>query len=466
MDSSTNTTSRQHDHLRKRAEALISAVYYAECRSAKISSDGAVAAEEKALSEQSRWWLNGNDPDHPSLQSTYYDELLNTSCECSKENDALPLLATTNDDNNNNVGGIQIETSDDEDDNDSIVAQDEDEDDLPDAAAPIMARDDDVQSDFGTLSAPIVAVLPTLQLPSWLAEHQRTVQVPPQVPPPATISRQQSLSPQQTQPEASCEEVLKQQISYQNSQYYLSRKETPISAPFAAHVSSESEPDDYSTAYSTSVSSCGSDSTRKISHSRQHNKSRLLAFHPADVSTSTSFSRRKRGLPLDETYLEAKIETSKRELLSSLESEGTTGPSFKNALASLERYPKMKRPTKNKKKRRRLSSSGSTASSSSVQQQDCNSSTQNIDGTWLMMSPPEYKSSLGHNAQGESLFTLGRMAFDMYQPSNLVCSIQKQYNTICSVEKKDLPLYVPKSLLREVENERGDDASGRLKTYK
>ena len=83
-----------------------------------------------------------------------------------------------------------------------------------------------------------------------------------------------------------------------------------------------------------------------------------------------------------------------------------------------------------------------------------------------MMSPPEYKSSLGHNAQGESLFTLGRMAFDMYQPINLVCSIQKHYNTICSVEKKDLPLYVPKSLLQEVENERGDDASGRLKTYK
>eukprot|EP01083_Nonionella_stella_P118391 353435_1 len=57
------------------------------------------------------------------------------------------------------------------------------------------------------------------------------------------------------------------------------------------------------------------------------------------------------------------------------------------------------------------------------------------------------------------------MSFDMYQPSELICSIQKQYNTITSVETKDLPQYVPKSLRREVDNERNRDGSGRLKTY-
>ena len=58
------------------------------------------------------------------------------------------------------------------------------------------------------------------------------------------------------------------------------------------------------------------------------------------------------------------------------------------------------------------------------------------------------------------------MTFDMYQPSGLVCSVQKQYNQIQEIEKDDLPLYVPKTLRGEVDNERSSETKGRLKTYK
>jgi hypothetical protein len=89
-----------------------------------------------------------------------------------------------------------------------------------------------------------------------------------------------------------------------------------------------------------------------------------------------------------------------------------------------------------------------------------------IDGTWMMISPPDYPSIIGKNSEGDCLFTLGRMTFGMFEPSDLICSIQKQYNTIKSVKSKDLPRYVPKSLRREVASERGRKDGERLKTYK
>ena len=151
-----------------------------------------------------------------------------------------------------------------------------------------------------------------------------------------------------------------------------------------------------------------------------------------------------------EAYLEARVENSKAELLSRLASEGIS-PAFRAALANLEKYSKLRLPAS---KKRKLSTSCAQPTESA-----------DIDGTWQMISPPEYPSCLGTNAAGERLFTLGRMSFDMYQPSDVVCSIQHQFNTVKAVEAKDLPRYVPKSLRREVDQER-DGCLGRLKTYK
>ena len=55
--------------LRARAEAYANALYYGECSLNGVSSDGAAAAEEVVRSKQTKWWLPGNNPNHPALQT-------------------------------------------------------------------------------------------------------------------------------------------------------------------------------------------------------------------------------------------------------------------------------------------------------------------------------------------------------------------------------------------------------------
>lgn len=428
-----------NSHLRRRVEAYASALYYSECSVGGISHDDAAQAKDTALSQQSRWWLNGNDPSHPSLQC-YVDEMANddiktTSCQ---EDDGIRT-----DDENENDSDVENNPEEDE------VQEPEHDDDII-SNTPITVRDDDMGSSFGTLhsfratsSPPTIAAAsqPALQLPSWLTEqnHPRETSSPRDV---------------FVESEASSDEVLQSYSSYQNKQYLTGNQTSdsptllPNSSPMAAsaaQVTSESEADESN--YSSSLS-CD-DSTVFYPKPR----SQAIVGHGANTNS------RKRGrltadnflLPLDQTYLDAKIEKTKVELLSRLENEGTTGTNFKIALATLEKYASFKVST-NKKRKLNTSDAGGNST--------------NIDGTWLTVSAPEYKSSLGKNDQGEQLYTLGRMAFDMYQPADLVCSIQKQYNTVSSVDRKALPMYVPKSLREEVDNERGEDISGRLKTYK
>jgi hypothetical protein len=230
--------------------------------------------------------------------------------------------------------------------------------------------------------------------------------------------------------------MLKSYDTYPNE---LLARESPSSV--AALVTSESDAD--------SVYSSGKSCDTSVFYPRPR-----PGFQGLKSKAFGSGRSRKRkhvdfGAPLDQSYLEAQIACAKSELMSRLEEEGT-GLAFQNALTRLEKYTKMNSTTG---KKRRLSSSPDKLE------------TTDIDGTWLTFSSPDYPSSLGKNANGENLFTLGRMSFDMFQPSNLVCSIQKQYNTIHSVEPKDLPHYVPKSLRKEVENECTEEGSGRLKTY-
>ena len=53
-----------------------------------------------------------------------------------------------------------------------------------------------------------------------------------------------------------------------------------------------------------------------------------------------------------------------------------------------------------------------------------------MDGTWLTLSKPTFSECLGRNAKGQYMYTLGRLSFDMFRPTNLKCSIQGTFNTI------------------------------------
>lgn len=78
-----------------------------------------------------------------------------------------------------------------------------------------------------------------------------------------------------------------------------------------------------------------------------------------------------------------------------------------------------------------------------------------VDGMWLQLSKPTYFGCLGENDHGDPLYTLGRMAFDMYSPTNLICSLQGNFNPVEIVddEQRERMLEaVPKALREEVES--------------
>jgi hypothetical protein len=73
-------------------------------------------------------------------------------------------------------------------------------------------------------------------------------------------------------------------------------------------------------------------------------------------------------------------------------------------------------------------------------------------GTWLTLSKPTYNECRGRNEKGEYLYTLGRLSFDMFKPTNLECSIQAVFNTVRPIDSKkpDRPLHGPKKLMKEI----------------
>lgn len=78
-----------------------------------------------------------------------------------------------------------------------------------------------------------------------------------------------------------------------------------------------------------------------------------------------------------------------------------------------------------------------------------------VDGMWLQLSKPTYFGCLGENGRGDPLYTLGRMSFDMYSPTNLVCSLQGNFNPVEILDDEQRALMleaVPKALREEVES--------------
>lgn len=75
-----------------------------------------------------------------------------------------------------------------------------------------------------------------------------------------------------------------------------------------------------------------------------------------------------------------------------------------------------------------------------------------FQGNWLTISKPEYTECKGTGATGESLYALGRIGFDMFKPTGLLCSVQASFNNVQPIDPKNpgRPLHVPKKLLRDI----------------
>jgi hypothetical protein len=52
------------------------------------------------------------------------------------------------------------------------------------------------------------------------------------------------------------------------------------------------------------------------------------------------------------------------------------------------------------------------------------------DGTWIALSKPTFTECHGRNDRGQYLYTLGRLSFDMFRPTSLLCSLRGVFNTV------------------------------------
>jgi hypothetical protein len=91
-----------------------------------------------------------------------------------------------------------------------------------------------------------------------------------------------------------------------------------------------------------------------------------------------------------------------------------------------------------------------------------------LDGTWLTLTKPTYPDTKGRNEIGQYMYALGRMSFDMFRPTGLVCSIQGTFNTIHALDpaSEQLPVFIPRPLRREVWRSSMNDQPNSLRTYK
>jgi hypothetical protein len=93
----------------------------------------------------------------------------------------------------------------------------------------------------------------------------------------------------------------------------------------------------------------------------------------------------------------------------------------------------------------------------------CTSLSPNYDGDWIMESLPTFPDLLGYNNDGDALYTMGRLTYNLIQPANVVCSVQKitQHihklsNDPASLDAEGsvmIPPFVPKSLREEIEKD-------------
>ena len=85
-----------------------------------------------------------------------------------------------------------------------------------------------------------------------------------------------------------------------------------------------------------------------------------------------------------------------------------------------------------------------------------------LGGMWLTLNKPKFPDCIGKNSNGEYMYTLGKMAWDMFRPSDLAMSIQGTFNPVHYVSRSDREAIeqVPKSLKNEIRH-----GSSVLRTY-
>ena len=129
----------------------------------------------------------------------------------------------------------------------------------------------------------------------------------------------------------------------------------------------------------------------------------------------------------------------KEHLIDHLQKTGgdTTAAAFRNCLQQLKSAYA-----------HRKAANASTKASTTVNQSPA---TLCIDGTWLTLSKPTFSECQGRNQNGEYMYTLGRMTFDMFRPNKLRCSIRAVMNNIRVMDSKHKPKSFPRRLGQELE---------------
>jgi hypothetical protein len=80
-----------------------------------------------------------------------------------------------------------------------------------------------------------------------------------------------------------------------------------------------------------------------------------------------------------------------------------------------------------------------------------------MDGTWLTLTKPTYTECQGRNSKGQYIYSLGRLAFDMFRPTGLICSVQGVFNSISVTDSSECKRLesVPSRLRKDVSGNPG-----------
>lgn len=84
------------------------------------------------------------------------------------------------------------------------------------------------------------------------------------------------------------------------------------------------------------------------------------------------------------------------------------------------------------------------------------------EGNWLTISKPTFTECKGINEKGENKYSLGRISFDMFKPTGIICSFQGSFNHVQAVDPSNpgRPLHVPRVLMQDIKK-----GNCRLRTY-
>ena len=95
-----------------------------------------------------------------------------------------------------------------------------------------------------------------------------------------------------------------------------------------------------------------------------------------------------------------------------------------------------------------------------------------LEGMWISLQSPLFEDSLGTNAAGDHLYTLGRMTFGMISPANLICSIQGTFNpvhvvddVVCNDDKRSSSRRKSDSSLHSARSQVGGNSKDVLRSY-